>query len=164
MKSVVVLVVPALTLFACATPSPSLVTGEVLRSGLCAHREVARYQQAQSTAGYATVGALEVVAETNTILLKRDIGFGFTWRATGMPPVAEVDFVIQHPIITRPDGKSLEGFVEPLKIASESGVITSTDCYILSEEHELVPGKWSIEVRYRGQSIGRREFEVTAPR
>ena len=77
-----------------------------------------------------------------------------------MPEEAEVDFVIRHPKITRPDGKTLEGFVEPLKVQSVAGVVTSTDCYILSDDHELVPGNWYIGVAYKGKTLVSREYEV----
>jgi hypothetical protein len=65
-----------------------------------------------------------------------------------------------HPKITRPGGKTLEGFVEHLNVQSEGGVVTSTDCCTLSEDHELVPGKWYIGVAYKGKTLLSREYEV----
>jgi hypothetical protein len=145
----------------CATQE-SVPKGEVLRSGLCVQRETGRYAQPQSTAGYATVGAMQITTEATTVPLKKNIAFGFAWRASGMPVEPEVEFIIQHPKITRPDGKTLEGFTEPLKLLSEHGIVQSTDCYALSEDHELVPGLWSITVSYKGQVLASRKYTVQA--
>jgi hypothetical protein len=150
----------ALLLTACATAPPSSINGQILQSGICAHRDRSAYPQPQSTAGYATLGDLQITSEATVVPLRKNIGFGFRWRATGMPAEADVDFIIRHPTITRPDGTTLEGFVEPFNVEAEGGVVTRTDCYILSEDHELVAGTWSISVAYKGQTLVSREYEV----
>lgn len=160
MNILVTLAASVVVLAGGSASAPPIVAGQVIRSGLCAHNAGVRYELPQSTAGYATYGDLEIVADATVIPLKKNVAFGFAWRATGLPDDAEVDFIIQHPRITRPDGKALEGFVETLKPPSHDGVVLSTDCYILSEDHELVAGKWVIEVKYKGRSLARREFDV----
>lgn len=132
----------------------------VIRSGLCEQNETERYAQPQSTAGYATLGDLRFTQEVTVIPLQKNIAFGFTWHATGMAPEAEVDFIVRHPKITRPDGKTLEGFTEPLKLYSEKGVVESTDCYALSEDHEVVAGRWSSTISYKGTTLATREYVV----
>lgn len=145
----------------CAT-SESVPKGEVLRSGLCVQRETSSYAQPQSTAGYATLGDMQITREATVVPLKKNASFGFSWRATGMPQEAVVEFVVKHPKITRPDGKTLEGFIEPLKLYAENGIIQSTDCYALSENHEVVAGTWSITVVYKGRVLASREYAVRA--
>ena len=135
--------------------------GEIIRAGICVQRQVtSRYSQPQSTAGYATNGPLEIVRETNTIPLQKNIGFGFTWKAKNLPPQAELVYLVEHPSITKPDGTTLDHFEEPLFMQSSGGKIESIDCYQLSEDHELVPGQWSLSVHFQGRQLFRQVFNV----
>ncbi|WP_319239494.1 DUF3859 domain-containing protein [uncultured Propionivibrio sp.] len=140
-------------------------TGEVVKAGVCVQEQVTlRYSQPQSTAGYATNGPLKIVQETNTIPLQKNIGFGFAWRAKNIPPQAKVIYLVEHPAITRPDGTTLEHFEEPLLTQSEGGQIESIDCYMLSEDYELVPGQWSLSIYYQGVQLVRQTFHIQAPK
>ena len=161
MKTITAICVTIIIATGCATEGER-PKGEVLKSGICVQRETDRYAQPQSTAGYATLGDMQITQEATTIPLRKNIAFGFTWRASGMPAEPEVDFIIRHPKITRPDGKTLEGFTEPLRLTTEGGVVQSTDCYALSEDHELVPGLWSITVSYQGRVLASRQYTVRA--
>jgi hypothetical protein len=118
------------------------------------------YALPQSTSGYASIGEVQIASETDVIPLEKNVAFGFEWRATGMPPEAQITYVIRHPLITRPDGKSLEGYEETLGVFSKGGVITKTDCYELSEPYELVAGRWSIAIYYDGKELATRAFTV----
>lgn len=139
--------------------------GEVVKAGVCVQEQVTqRYSQPQSTAGYATNGPLKIVRETNTIPLQKDIGFGFTWKAKNMPPQAEVIYLVEHPAITRPDGTTLDHFEEPLLTQSKGGQIESIDCYMPSEDYELVPGQWSLSIHYQGRQLLKQIFHVEAPK
>lgn len=133
---------------------------EVLESGLCTQSEMKRYPLPQSTAGYASTGNVVIVKETEIVPLRKGIGFGFSWRATGLPQRAEVKYVYEHPPITRPDGKGLEGFEEPLTHFAINGVVTTTDCYFLSGDHELMSGTWSISVVFNGATLAKRSYQV----
>jgi hypothetical protein len=143
----------------------SVPTGEVLKAGICVQKEVTRrYDQPQSTAGYATNGDLQIVQETVTVPLQKGIGFGFAWVAKNLPPNVDLTYRIEHPVITRPDGITLDHFEELLPAQSKGGRIESIDCYSLSEDHELVPGNWTISILYQGRQLARRIFYVQPPR
>jgi hypothetical protein len=142
---------------AIAAPSQS----RIVASGLCAHsKPTERYAQPQSTAGYATLGALVITKQTDIVPLRRGIGFGFTWRAEGLPKIVNVVYLIEHPTITKPNGVQLQSFEEPMTHESEGGVLQTTDCYVLSEDHELVPGEWSITILHKGLPLAKRTFRV----
>jgi len=140
-----------------ASPVASIVA-----AGLCEQPKVTeRYAQPQSTAGYATLGELIITKKTDVIPLQKDISFGFSWRAEGLPKNVQVMYVIDHPPITRPDGKRMESFQEPMAHESVNGVLETTDCYSLSEEHELVPGNWSITIMHDGAPLVKHTFRIT---
>src|SRR5260221_9257452 len=107
--------------------------GEITESGLCEQRNVSeRYSQPQSTAGYATIGDLKITKATEDIPLRKGIGFGFNWKARNLPDQAVVTYLIEHPEIARPDGKTLTRFEEPMPQETKLGTVETTDCYFLS--------------------------------
>lgn len=133
----------------------------VITSGLCEQRKVEeKYAQPQSTAGYATLGDLAITQPTDTIPLRKGVAFGFTWRAEGLPKVIQIKYVVEHPEITKPDGTKLTRFEEPVERETQHGVLQKIDCYALSEEHELVPGVWSLAIVYEGSVLAKRTFNV----
>ena len=143
----------------CAIAAPS--QSRIVASGLCEQpAPTERYAQPQSTAGYATLGELVITKQTDTVPLRKGIGFGITWRAEGLPRVVNVVYFIEHPTITRPDGVKIQSFEEPMAHESEGGVLQTTDCYMLSEDHELVPGDWSMTILYKGIPLAKRSFRV----
>ncbi len=137
----------------------------VLSSGLCAPMEADKhYAQPQSTAGYAATGKLRITKQTDTVPLKPGISFGFTWRAQGLPPVANIVYLVEHPLLTRPDGKKMRSFTENLERETQGGVMQTIDCYELSEPHELVAGNWSLTILHKGKTLAKRTFKVIADR
>ena len=135
--------------------------GEVLVSGICEERsKPVRYKLPQSTSGYASLGDLLITQQTETVPLRKNIGFGLTWRATGLPEKAHVTYVFTHPAITRPDGLTLERFEKPFTHKARHGIVEATDCNFLSDDHELVPGIWTISIVYNGATLVKRSYRV----
>lgn len=133
----------------------------VIASGLCEQRQITeKYAQPQSAAGYATLGDLAITQATDTIPLRKGVAFGFTWRAEGLPKVVRIKYVIEHPQITKPDGTKLTRFEESVERETQNGVLQTIDCYALSEDHELVPGLWSLAIVYDGSVLAKRTFKV----
>lgn len=135
-------------------------TGAVVRYGLCAQRDRVSYTQPQSTAGYATTGLLQLSETTTDVPLRKGVGFGFVWKANNLPARPVVTYRVEHPSITRPDGVTLDHFEEDLQEESVNGSIETIDCYILSEDHELVPGQWTLSVFFRGSLLAKKIFRV----
>jgi hypothetical protein len=135
---------------------------QILASGICEQRSaIERYDQPQSAAGYATIaGRLVITEQTDVIPLRKNIGFGFTWRASGLPLHVDVKYLIEHPPITKPDGQRIDSFEEAMTLESINGVVETTDCYMLSEDHELVPGNWAISIIYNGATLAKRTFRI----
>jgi hypothetical protein len=157
MRTIVLAAFAFTTLAAAAAPSKSAIVS----AGLCEQPKVTeRYSQPQSTSGYATIGKLYITKQTDVVPLRQGIAFGFTWRAEGLPRIAKVVYLIEHPLITRPDGKQLRSFEEPMEHETERGVLQTTDCYALGEPHELVPGDWSLTILHNGTPLVKRTFQV----
>ena len=134
---------------------------KVLSAGLCEQPKPEQsYAQPQSTAGYATIGDLVITKQTEVVPLRKGIGFGFTWQAEGLPRVAKVVYLIEHPPITKPDGKRIQSFEEPMEHETDNGALRTTDCYMLSEDHELVPGDWSLTILFEGTPLVKRTVHV----
>ena len=158
-SSVALLVFGLCLLIGCTNaPQPR---AEVLASGICENSQVLqRYALPQSTAGYAEYGKPVITRETEVVPLRKGIGFGLRWRATGIPEQVDITEIFTHPSITRPDGKTLAGFEEPMKYKAIDGVVETTDCYMLSEDYELVAGDWTISIVYSGITLAKRSYRV----
>ncbi|UCV21098.1 DUF3859 domain-containing protein [Ferribacterium limneticum] len=143
---------------AAVTSAPAFPAGEILSAGICVNGEVIeRYDQPQSAAGYANmVATLRITEQTDEIPLRKGIGFGFAWKAKNLPPSATITYRLEHPVLTRPDGRSLDHFEENLRQNTKLGVIETVDCNFLSEEHELVPGTWTLSVIHNGSLLVKR--------
>jgi len=94
--------------------------------------------------------------------LRKGIGFGFIWKARNLPDRPVITYRVEHPAITRPDGVTLDHFEEDLEEQAANGSIETIDCYMLSEEHELVPGVWTLSVFFRGSLLAKKSFRVYA--
>jgi len=134
----------------------------MLQFGLCERIVEEGYLHQDSTAGYATLAELQLTVLTDTVPLEQGIGFGFRWTASGFSSREQVviTYRISHPQITRPDGKTLRGFTEDLPHEAPRGEIETTDCYFLSERHELVAGEWELAIVYRGKELVAKRFKV----
>lgn len=148
------------TAFAVAPVSPPV--GEVVRYGLCVQSDAKSYSQPQSAAGYATTGPLRLTETTADIPLRKGVGFGFIWKAHHLPERPIVTYRVEHPAITRPDGVTLDHFEEDLEEQAANGTIETIDCYVLGEDHELVPGVWTLSVFFHGALLAKKSFRVYA--
>jgi hypothetical protein len=55
---------------------------------------------------------------------------------------------------------TLEGYEEPYTHKAIHGIVETTDCNFLSEDHELVPGTWTISIVYNGVTLVERSYRV----
>jgi hypothetical protein len=62
--------------------------------------------------------------------------------------------------MTRPDSSKLEGFEERLTLKARYGAVKATDCHVVGEDHEVVPGTWSISIVYAGATLAKRSYRV----
>lgn len=134
--------------------------GRLLRAGECEYSDQKRYRVENSATGFASAGTLRVINDETNVPLKKGEAFGIQWEATGMPDVATITFVVQHPLIRRDDGTTHMGTRETLLKKSIDGRIESTDCYALIEDYELEPGNWTISIMRGHQVIATQTFKV----
>lgn len=158
--------VVALILAAWCIDASALPLNEgVITFGQCKEGAVHEtYAQPQSAAGYASNGILTITRVTTTIPLKKGIGFGFSWKASNLPSSVPITYLVKHPEITKPDGTKMTSFTETTTLDSKNGVIETVDCYFLSEDHELVPGVWSISIISNGRELASKTFNVVSDR
>src|SRR5438552_1927618 len=83
--------------------------GEVLGYGLCERGADRKYLQPDSAAGYASIGDMYLTDPTDAVPLRKGVGFGIEWKASGLPDHTQLVFSyrISHPRIVRPDGRVL---------------------------------------------------------
>jgi hypothetical protein len=137
------------------------VKSQVLSSGICEEQKVEKASgQPQSTAGYAVPGSLTITKQAEVIPLRKGISFGATWRVPNLPKRVEITYVIEHPPIPGVDGKLVTTSEERVTHETVDGVLEVTDCYELTEDHDLVPGDWSISIVYGGSVLAKRTYKV----
>jgi hypothetical protein len=136
-------------------------TAEVVRSGVCLQEnKPRRYDVPPSTSASAKPGRLRIDRQTSRIPLEQGIGFGFAWKATGLPPEGMVAYVIEHPEFVRPDGTTATAHREEFPFRSRKGTINSVDCYMLTEKYEVVPGTWTLSILFEDQVLVRRSYKL----
>lgn len=140
--------------------------GEILTYGLCERGEVTqKYAVPESAGGYATKALwLRITERTDIVPLRPNAGFGYEWRAWGLPKDGELMFSyrVSHPQIVRPDGRVLTESFEELPMAVVDGTIATVDCYVLEDDYELVAGDWEFSVYYEGTLLVSKRFQVRA--
>ncbi len=107
---------------------------------------------------------VEITKETDVVPMRKDIAFGFEWKAEGLPPLANIVYRVEHPKVTMPDGKSRSSIDEPIAIQTREGVLQTIDCFRLPEGNELVPGEWSLAVLHGGSTLVKKAFQVVRDR
>jgi len=148
-----------------ALPRPHTVTARIVNFGIY---EVVKkgtlYEHRESTAGYTEKGGgVAFVKSTTEIPLKKGITFGIEWEAEGFPDKMPIEIIwrVKHPRTTKPDGTVSAGFDETLRFRPKEGKIErSIDCYILTEDWEMLPGEWSLSVVYEGKVLCEKVFHV----
>jgi hypothetical protein len=148
---------------AAAGAAPAAPAGRIVQAGQCdAGSTKETYAQPDATAGYASRGNVMIVRPGDTIPLHKGVGFGYLWHATGLPSTFDLKYRIQHPPITRKDGKRVEMFEETMAQASVDGEFETADCYFLDEDYEVVPGDWTITLLVQDKVLVTRTFHVVA--
>lgn len=97
----------------------------------------------------------EVAAKLGTV-------FGFTYRVKGLPEGKVHGFEMRalHPPMQSPSGKTSTVSSAPVVLDSELGEAYNDMKYRLSEQRELLPGTWRLQLLYRGNVVVTRDFTV----
>ena len=119
---------------------------------------------ADATAGYSSVVTAKLLDQTHRIPLKQHTVFGFNYiiedhssNSLWVP----VEIQITHPPTTNYLGHESRGFRKQSSAKKKAdGGYHNSAFYLLSEPYELVAGKWSISVTYRGEHVLKVDFVV----
>lgn len=117
-----------------------------------------------STAGFSSVVKTELMVGSTRIPLQLGEAFGFRYRLQPAASDSEwlpLQIVIHHPPLTDIRGRRSEGFViDSAARRSRDGSYRNGAFYVLSDQRELVAGRWRIELVHAGRTLVSREFTL----
>ena len=105
---------------------------------------------------------LRLVNSTNTLTAKKGLSFGFRFMLKGAlnGRVSGFEMFTSHPPMRGADGVVHSSQTSPIDITFENGVARDGNIYMLSEDFEVLPGKWTMAIRYQGKTLLSRKFEL----
>jgi len=125
--------------------------------------DLERERNLAATSGYVkTGGQVELEAKTSEIPLKLNRLFGFKFRIEGFgdKDAVQLKLVVQHPVITRPNGSTSKGYNYPVLLEVKNGVIENQSGYSIDHEYEMVEGDWTFEYWYNEQKLLSQSFKT----
>lgn len=86
--------------------------------------------------------------------------FGFRYRILGLPlhRAVGLEIRVEHPPVVKADGQPSTLSRAVFEIESDDGTYEDSFFYRLSQPGEVVPGKWTLEVRLQGQRLAGQTF------
>lgn len=158
------IVILLLILTGCASLKTHNISGEVKKYGIVETMVSGNvYLEPNSLAGYAEDNVkMQIVKETTEIPLRQGIAFGFTWCAKGLPE-GDVTFIYElaHPPAKEGPKPGSTFFEEEFVIKkSDNSEYCSIDAYSLSERWEMIPGEWTISIRFQNKLLATKIFNV----
>ena len=76
--------------------------------------------------------------------------------------VSGFEMHVDHPAMRGVDGRTHTTQTAPIEIDFEKGVAHHDIVYILSEDFEVLPGEWALEIRFQGKPVLSRRFTLRA--
>jgi hypothetical protein len=152
----------ALVLLLNLLPAAAEVSGAVTEYGYYnMTAEPKRYRNISATSGYVKEGGEpELVEKTDRIPLQLNRLFGFKFRISGFDDkrTVQLQLVVSHPEITRPNGSTSTGYTYPLVFDVQDGVIVNESGYSIDNQYEMVEGEWKFEYWYNKQKLVSQTF------
>lgn len=107
---------------------------------------------------------LRLIQATNTFVARKKLVFGFRFalRAQLFGEVSSFEMATIHPPMRGVDGQVHTSQLAPMTVAFENGVAYQELVYALSEDFEVLPGEWTLEVRYKSHLLISRKFTLLA--
>ena len=112
-----------------------------------------------------TNDSVKLVKKTTNIPLIKGIMFGFRAKITGLNSENSETITIrcEHPNIKHPNGTSSSLYEFDTLIYKEKGIPDGGIMFIMSEDYEMVSGKWKFMVLQNGNLLAKKEF-ITSER
>lgn len=106
----------------------------------------------------------ELLQRSDTFPARQGLNFGYRYvlRSTdeGLCHDDGFDMLITHPPITGPDGVARTSSLIPMDVCFRDGKAEDFLIYGLEEEHEVLPGRWTLQVRKDGRVLISRSFTL----
>jgi hypothetical protein len=105
----------------------------------------------------------KLVESTRVIPAVKGTTFGFRYRLSGLPGKHLPGFAMRaiHPAMKNPGGgKPRTTSTAPTFVEAEQGVAENEIVYTLNEAAEVKPGRWTLQLLYRGSVVLSREFTL----
>jgi len=156
MKFILTATISAMALIGCAThPKPLCL---IENYGLVQHgRLLADEPTSTAASGQIHIMAdLYISQKTDTIPAKIGTEFGIQYLLSNIPPNELVETTIAHPPIPNKAGiySSITRYTAPFEHRGST--------YRFDRANEVLPGKWSFSLAYRGELLCTKEFNVQA--
>jgi hypothetical protein len=122
-----------------------------------------REDSPETTAGIRRIARWKVTKRTGKIPARIGLQFGIEFFVTGLPSNSVVILrkTVNHPMITKPDGKASKGYTRHMPIlTTKDGTIRRVEGYGFDHEYELVPGEWTIEFWFKNHKLAGKTFQV----
>ena len=142
------------------------IKGKVLSYGIFGFQgEVQKVKTPGTPSGSVGVinGVPVLMTATNRIPAKIGVQFGMFYEISNLRNpngVVMVTKICRHPPITRPDGTVWTHFAVTETPRVRDGWVFTWTGFTFDHPYELVPGKWEIEIEFKGKPICKQEFTV----
>lgn len=106
--------------------------------------------------------ALQLVESTRSFKAAEGLTFGFRYRLSGLRGKEPPGFSMRalHPPMKGEDGKRRTVSTAPVAIDADQGVAENDIVYTLSDPAEVLPGRWQLQLLYRGKVVLARRFDL----
>ena len=100
---------------------------------------------------------------TNRVVARKGITFGFRYRLTEVQTNSplDVEMLVSYPPLTFGNGERAAQR-RPLLVRFRPGDVTRAHFagFTFDQEFEMVPGEWTVALRYKGRDILNKKFNV----
>lgn len=139
------------------------VTGMIMRFGTYEKGMVAERRKApDAAAGYTSSGNYKYLEKTVTVKIKKNIGFGFEYKINNLPDNKsdKIEVIAKHPSITNNEGITYTVSRDFWPIRPVNGVYNNALVYFFSNRYEMVPGEWTLIIKYNNKTLINKTFYV----
>jgi len=142
---------------------PPKIEGTITQFGVYKRTGIVKREYAKNTAaGLISSSIIEFQEQTTSLSAELEKGFGFDYILTTDSDIAsaKIDFVGYHPPITNPRGQTYEIDRFSRVIHFDEGQYNNSIIHGFSQEWEMVPGTWKLEMWYEEDLLLTKTFEV----
>jgi hypothetical protein len=106
---------------------------------------------------------LNLLGATDRLRAQRGVVFGYRYRIVGQLQGEADDFEMHviHPSMRGVDGKFHTSQTAPIKLFFENGAVEDHIVYTLREAFEVLPGTWTLQIRFKGTPVITKSFTLT---